>query len=140
MGRKKDMTPGRQKKRIMVLLAIGVPLYLLVYTYFIFRDQGKFDDTALVTVPDQIVNTCVDWCTGKWDELTGSYFAEEEVEGAPGEAFAPGSAGQLGKSPKMYGMEVPLEQHRKLVLESTKGGTLSIPDESSEEVTEEAEE
>lgn len=133
MARKQQMTPAREKKRLVVILVIGLPLLFLTYGYFFFREQGKLEGTAWVEVPDQFVDRCVEWCKVKWDEAAGKYFSQEvAVEGPPDETIAPGSAGNLAKPPRMYGMEVPLEDHRKLVLKATQGGRLSLPGEDEE--------
>jgi len=119
------MAPEHEKRRLIVILSIGLPVLFLVYGYFFYREQGKLDGTAWVQVPDR----AVDWCVGKWDELIARYYGNgTALEPPDTAAFAPGSAGNAAKSPRMYGMEVPLEEHRNLVLESTKGGQLSIPE------------
>jgi len=139
MGRRKrnEITPDREKKRIAIILVVGLPALLLTYGYFFYRDEGKLEGTSWVKAPDR----AVEWCIAKWNELSAPFYAETgDTEAGGDEIFADGSAGRLGKAPRMYGMEVPLEEHRKLVLKATEGGTLSIPETESpaEEVVEEA--
>lgn len=141
MRKKKDMSRSRENRRLVILLIFGLPILVLVYGYFYYRDQGKLEGTVWVEAPDRFVDRCVEWGKEKWDELAGRYFTDEViVQDSDDELFAPGSAGQLGKSPRMYGMEVPLEEHRKLVLKATEGGTLSIPEDEEEVNEDEVEE
>jgi hypothetical protein len=137
MRKKKEMSRSRENRRMTFLLIVGLPTLLLIYGYFYYRDQGKLEGTVWVEAPDQFVDRCIEWGKEKWDEVAGRYFTDEIIAQDPDdELFAPGSAGQLGKAPRMYGMEVPLEEHRKLVLKATEGGTLSIPEDEEGEVQE----
>jgi hypothetical protein len=141
MARKKDVTPNTgEKKRIVVILFLGLPILFAVYGYFYFYEEGRFEGTSLEDGPRVVA----DWCVDMWGVAVDKVMSlaqgpddiEVEVTNEGEEVYAPGSAGNLANPPKMYGMEVPLEEHRKLVLESTKGGQLHVPE---EEVVEEIE-
>jgi hypothetical protein len=141
MARKKDVSPNTgEGKRIMVILLFGLPVLLAVYGYFYFYEEGKFEGTSLEDGPQVVA----DWCVDMWGVAVDKVMSlaqgpddiEVEVTDEGREVYAPGSAGNLANPPKMYGMDVPIEEHRNLVRESTRGGQLNLPD---EEVVEDVE-
>ena len=87
---------------------IGLPILLAVYGYFFFLEEGKLEGTSLEKGP-QVVT---DWCIEIWNRAVDEVKAlaeapeDEDLEVVNEEdLYAPGSAGQLGKAPKMYGMD-----------------------------------